>query len=134
MDLSKPLIDLIPSLHGSVLTVLMDYTAHGNALSGRQVAARIKDRGSQEGVRRVLQTLVEAGLVHRRDHPSVALYSINWEHLALTPLMALRGVREQLFERIRARIATWEIQPVSAVVFGSVARGDSHPKSDVDVL
>src|SRR5689334_19491192 len=133
MSLSKPIVDISPSLHGDVLTVLVDYV-HGQPMSGRQIAKKIPGRGSQEGVRRVLQALVEAGVVRRSDHPPTALYSLNEEHLAVPHLLALHGLREELFGRMRAHITTWAIQPVSAVVFGSVARGDAHERSDIDVL
>jgi predicted nucleotidyltransferase len=133
MSLTKPIIDISPSLHGAVLTVLVDYL-HGQPLSGRQIAKKIPDRGSQEGVRRVLQALVEAGVVRRSDHPPTALYSLNEDHLAVPHLLALHGLREELFGRMRALITTWAIQPVSAVVFGSVARGEAHERSDIDVL
>jgi hypothetical protein len=133
MSLSKPIVDISPSLHGDVLSVLVDYV-HGPPMSGRQVARKIPKRGSQEGVRRVLQALVEAGVVRRNDHPPTALYSLNEEHLAVPHLVALHRLRDELFTRMRALIATWAIQPVSAVVFGSVARGEAHERSDVDLL
>ncbi len=133
MSLSKPIIDISPSLHGDVLTVLVDYI-HGQPLSGRQIANKIRDRGSQEGVRRVLQALVQAGVVRRSDHPPTALYTLNPDHLAVPHLLALQGLREELFGRMRELIISWRIQPVSAVVFGSVARGEAHAQSDVDVL
>jgi hypothetical protein len=120
-------------LHGDVLTVLVD-DVHGQPMSGRQIAKKIPGRGSQEGVRRVLQALVEAGVVRRSDHPPTALYSLNEEHLAVPHLLALHGLREELFGRMRALITTWAIQPVSAVVFGSATRGAAHERSDIDVL
>ncbi len=134
MNLSAPLTDVSPSLHGAVLTVLAEAHARGEALSGRRVAARIRDRGSQEGVRRVLEALLCAGLVHRAEHPPAALYTLNAEHLAMPYLLAVHNLRDELFARMREQIASWEIRPVSAVIFGSVARGDSHAGSDIDVL
>jgi len=134
VNLSAPLTDVSPSLHGAVLTVLAQASAQGQALSGRRVAARIRDRGSQEGVRRVLKALATAGLVHRVAQPPAALYTLNTEHLAVPHLLAAHNLREELFARMREFIGTWEIQPVSAVVFGSVARGDSDAGSEIELL
>lgn len=134
MNLSAPLTDVSPSLHGAVLTVLADAHRNGQVLSGRSVAARINSRGSQEGVRRVLVALVEAGVVNRVEAPPAALYALNQDHLAVPHLLALHGVREELFVRMQELIATWRVEPVSAVLFGSVARGDSAGASDIDVM
>jgi predicted nucleotidyltransferase len=134
VNLSAPLTDVSPSLHGAVLTVLAEASTYGQALSGRRIAARIRDRGSQEGVRRVLEALVEAGLVRREDQPPAVLYTLNTDHLAVPHLLAIHHLRDELFNRMRAEIANWEIQPVSAVIFGSVARNDSHVGSDIDLL
>ncbi|MGH3656276.1 MAG: nucleotidyltransferase domain-containing protein [Micromonosporaceae bacterium] len=131
MNLSTPLKDVSPSLHGDVLTVLA--RAQG-PLTGREISRRIAARGSQEGVRKVLRALTDAGLVRRDDQPPATLYSLNQDHLAVPHVLALARLREELFRRLRGLIAEWEIQPVSAVVFGSVARGDAHLGSDVDIL
>ncbi|MGH3738707.1 MAG: nucleotidyltransferase domain-containing protein [Micromonosporaceae bacterium] len=143
MNLSEPLADVSPSLHGRVLSVL---TAADKPLTGRQVAARVSGTPrksgdfhappgrSVSGTLRVLNLLVDSGLVDRVDHPPSALFTLNRDHLAARHIVALTGLREELFDRLRELIAGWEILPVSAVVFGSVARGDSGPDSDVDLL
>lgn len=135
MDLTRPLAAVSPSLQGAVLTVLAEADAHDEWLSGRRVAARIPDRGSQEGVRRVLDALATSGIVVKeaRHRPAI-LYRLNAEHIATPHLLAIHRIRDELLSRMRALIEAWEIRPVSAILFGTVARNDARTDSDVDIL
>jgi predicted nucleotidyltransferase len=44
------------------------------------------------------------------------------------------GLRQKLFERIQVKVKSWMIQPISLAIFGSVARGNGTPESEIDVL
>jgi len=52
----------------------------------------------------------------------------------LTAAVALLDLRGRLFERIRQQLKQWPMPPAAAAVFGSAARGDGDPASDIDVL
>lgn len=62
------------------------------------------------------------------------LYTLNRDHIAAGAIITLTRLRPLLIERIRERVAGWEVQPVHASIFGSAARGDGDTESDVDML
>jgi predicted nucleotidyltransferase len=49
-------------------------------------------------------------------------------------VLAPQDLRGQLFSRIRRALADWDPAPRAAAVFGSAARGDGGPESDIDLL
>jgi hypothetical protein len=83
MDLSLPLATVAPSLDAEVLTVLARTTA---PLSGRRVGALAR-RGSHQGVQRVLNRLVEHGLVLAEPASPAILYRLNRDHVLAEPLL-----------------------------------------------
>lgn len=130
MDLSFPYATVVPSLDGPVLQVL---ARSGKSLTGRQVQ-RIAARGSVPGVARVLDRLVDSGLVVAERTGSAILYSANRDHLAWPAVETIMSLRDELFGRIAAVLRDWHPVPVKAVVFGSAARADGGPDSDIDIL
>lgn len=130
MDWTDPTLAAASSLDGCVLAVLAGTTER---LTGREVHRRAV-RGSAVGVRDTLVRLVDQGLV-RREHAGPAhLYWLNREHVAAPVALALAAIRPTLFRRLRDALQGWDPAPLAAAVFGSVARGDGTPESDVDVL
>jgi predicted nucleotidyltransferase len=130
MDFRHPLKVITPTLDGDVLTVL------GRAeqeLSGREVH-RLVGHSSEQGVRRTLNRLAEQGIVLRRAAGRANLYSLNREHLAAPSVERLAVLRLELIRRLREAIAAWAVAPLAAVLFGSVARGEAGPDSDLDLL
>jgi predicted nucleotidyltransferase len=130
MDWTDPTRSITPTLDGAVLTVLAGVT---EPLTGREVHRRSR-RGSVMGVYRVLGRLEEQGLVVGSDAGPARLYQLNRDHVAADVAVLLRDLRTRLFDRIRQDLASWPVAPVSAALFGSVARGDGDTDSDVDVL
>ncbi|TQL66703.1 nucleotidyltransferase-like protein [Nocardioides albertanoniae] len=130
MDLSFPYATLVPSLDGPVLQVL---ARSGKPLSGRQIQ-RIAERGSVPGVARVLDRLVDSGLVVAERTGAAILYSVNRDHLVWPAVDTIMSLREDLFGRIAATVRDWRPLPAKAVVFGSAARADGGPDSDIDIL
>lgn len=131
MDLSSPISSVIPSVHGVVLAVLARTDA---PLSGRGVAALTGGRAGQWRVNQVLGELTEAGIVTREEHPPAYLYRLNRAHLAAAPITALASLRATLIASMQAAVEAWP-RPAAAVwLFGSAARGDGGPASDIDVL
>jgi DNA-binding transcriptional ArsR family regulator len=129
MDVSKPLEAMLPAVDSAVLAVL---ARSEKPRTGREIA-RVTDR-SQPGVQRVLNRLVEQGLVHRTDAGSSRSYMLNREHIAAGPVEELANIRPTLFKRLRELIAGWSVPPVHASVFGSAARGDGTTQSDIDIF
>lgn len=103
------------------------------AMTGRQVAL-LTGRKSHSGVLDALHRLSEQGLVDRAELNHAFLFSLNREHLAAPAVLALAGLRTALIAQIREEIATWEIPPTHASMFGSAARGDGDTSSDIDLL
>jgi predicted nucleotidyltransferase len=130
MDLAFPHSAVSPTLEGDVLVVLAGTT---RPLTGREVA-RLARRGTPPAVAAALNRLVRQGLVHREEVGSAFLHTLNRDHLAAPAVLVLAGLRTELLERLRAAVGDWEIQPVSAALFGSAARGDGDVDSDIDLL
>jgi hypothetical protein len=119
-----------PTLEGDVLIVLAGTT---RPLTGREVA-RLARRGTPPAVAAALTRLVRPGLVHREEIGSAFLHTLNRDHLAAPAVLVLAGLRSELLERLSAAVADWEIQPVSAALFGSAARGDGDVEQEVTAL
>jgi predicted nucleotidyltransferase len=130
VDWTDPTRAVTPTLDGAVLTVLAGVT---EPLTGREVHRRAR-RGSAMGVHRVLGRLAEQGLVLAVDAAPARLYQLNRDHVAADIAVLLLNLRTRLFDRLRQDLATWQVAPVSATLFGSVARGDGDTDSDVDLL
>lgn len=131
MNLSAPYEAVLDRSVGRALGVLAGTT---RPLSGREVAAL--SHASSSTTWRVLQRLADHGLVRVQEAGSGAalLYSLNRNHLAAEPAIALFELRQRLFERLRRELSTWSALPVHASVFGSVARGDGSIRSDIDIF
>ncbi len=129
MELSHPLRVVTSALDADVLEVL---ARAETAFTGRDIARRIE--ASTEGTRRVLARLVEQGIVLREPAGAAQMYRLNREHLAAPAVIALAGVREDLVTRLRVLLSGWSPAPVYAALFGSVARGQERPDSDLDVF
>lgn len=130
MDLGEPYAAISPSLEGPILDVLAHTT---RPLTGREVS-RLAKRGSERGVRLVLNRLNEHGLVDRQEAGSAFLYVLNRDHVASHVVLELVRLREELLDRISQEIAGWHLQPLHASIFGSAARRDGDVDSDVDLL
>jgi Nucleotidyltransferase domain len=130
VDVAHPISAVSPSLEGEVLQTLAGTSM---AMTGRQVAV-LTGRRSHSGVLDALNRLTQQGLVDRVELNRASLFSLNRDHLAASAVIELAGLRTELFERIRAEIATWEPMPIHASLFGSTARGDGDTRSDIDLF
>jgi hypothetical protein len=90
--------------------------------------------GSDRGVRLALNRLAEQGLVETLEAPPAVLYTLNREHIAAPVAVALVGLSGALLERLREALATWEVSALHASLFGSAARSDGDPSSDIDLF
>lgn len=132
MNLSEPLDGLTGPVNAAVIRAL---ARTDTGLSGRQVGT-IADVGSTSSVYRSLTGLVQLGLVTAESVPPAILYRINRNH-ALWPAIELGlDARNRVFESIHEFCVNElpEELNVTVVVYGSVARRESTPDSDIDLL
>jgi predicted nucleotidyltransferase len=130
MDFQRPLSVVAPTLDGDVLAVL---AGAKEEFTGRRIH-RVLDRGSEQGVRKAADRLVEQGVVIRRQAGQAKLYGLNRDHLAAPYIEGLGALRAELVERLRETVAAWEMPPSVVLLFGSVARGEAGAESDLDLL
>lgn len=130
MDLTDPTRSVTATLDGPVLAVL---ALAGKPLTAGDVAARMP-RGSEIGVRRSLERLVGQGIVRATEMGRNRVHELNRDHVAAPVAELLAGLRLEVWKRLRATLKAWNPRPVYACVFGSAARGDGDPDSDIDVL
>ena len=129
MDFAEPLQALIPGATGRVLAVLVQTSM---PLSGRAIA-ELGGVSSAQGAR-VLQRLVELGVVQGRSAPPAILYSLARDHVAAEPLLTLGSLPAKLTERLAEKVASLEPSPACVGTYGSFARHEARTDSDIDVL
>jgi predicted nucleotidyltransferase len=91
-------------------------------------------RHSEDGIRRVLHRLTEQGIVTSERVGQAFTYRLNRRHLAADAVIALARLGATLLDRIEQALEAWESPPVYGAVFGSAARGEMRPDSDIDLL
>jgi predicted nucleotidyltransferase len=130
MDFRRPLSVVAPTLDGDVLGVL---AGAEEEFTGRRIH-RVLGHGSEHGVRKAADRLVDQGIVTRRQAGQAKLYSLNRSHLAAPYVEGLGSLRVQLVKRLKDAVASWEKPPAYVFLFGSVARGEAGAESDLDLL
>jgi DNA-binding transcriptional ArsR family regulator len=130
MNLSDPTQAVGATLDGAVLAVL---ASSGRPLTVGQVAGQAA-RGSEIGIRRTLARLAEQGIVRGTMMGRNQVYELNRDHIAAHIAELMAELRPRLWDRFRGELADWRIRPLYACVFGSAARGDGDPTSDIDLL
>jgi predicted nucleotidyltransferase len=105
----------------------------GTGMTGREVArtAGVAQQSAAEGLAR----LERAGVVKSIPVGRAYLYTLNRElkivREGILPLLEKEGeIRSGVFEALRK---TFQGEVLSGVVYGSVARGEERPESDLDV-
>lgn len=102
-------------------------------LSGRELAKQASV--SQFKIRSVLQSLSSHGLLKMRVFGKAYLYSLNKRHILIQRMKPLLELEDDFF----AFFGQWVMRqvpfkPISLVLFGSMARGEERPESDIDLL
>lgn len=115
--------------------VLRELLRHGGELGAADVAARVAL--SPQHVRVVLGHLVRLGLVDQLGPGRARLYRARAAHPLAGPLAALFAAEEERFPAVLAAMrdaaAAMRPRPLAVWLYGSVARGEDTPESDVDV-
>ena len=130
VQLQRPLGTIAPTLEAEVLQVL---AGADEPFTGRQVA-RLMPKHSTKGVNLALRRLVEQGVVESAPAGAANLYRLNRHHLATEHILALARLRDELLSRIRELVTPWQVPTELVVLFGSAARGQMRPDSDIDVF
>ncbi len=130
MLLDRPMLTISPTIDGDVLSVL----ARADAAFTAPKVQRLLERHSVPGVRKVLNRLVEQGIVNADQAGRTLTYRLNREHLAAAPIIELAHMDDALIERIRTAVATWDRAPLLVMLFGSAATGGMRVDSDIDVF
>jgi len=130
MDLSSPLRTLIPSLDSAVLEVL---AGTESSMSLAQVS-KLAPRGSRPGLALALDRMVEHGLVTATPANRGAMYRLNRDHILADSVLSAARARTTIFARIGEQVADMDQQPLHVSVFGSFARREAGPVSDIDLL
>src|SRR5712691_10458572 len=129
MNLQRPFQVVAPTLDGDVLTLL----AHADRpLTGRAIAR--ESGASHGGVQRALEHLVAEGIVTQERAGRAFLYRLNRDHLAARWIEGLASLRLELIERLREKVAAWQVPADAVVLFGSAARNEAGQRSDIDLL
>ncbi|HEX2189091.1 MAG TPA: nucleotidyltransferase domain-containing protein [Longimicrobiaceae bacterium] len=108
-------------------------------VSGRE-AQKLAGVRSRRGAGTALDDLSDLGVLRRTETRGSHLYQVNPQHELVPPLTALFGKEEgrlrELVATIRAGLAERELaeRVRSVVLYGSNARRDATPRSDVDLM
>lgn len=130
MLLHRPFEALTPTLDGPVLQVL---AGADTQYTVSRVTALVGD-ASSAGVRKALNRLVAQGLVGRRGDGVAYLYQLNRDHLLAGPVLAIARAQQTLRQRVAEHAGAWPHPPLLLALFGSAARGQMRPESDLDLL
>ena len=127
MLLSEPFGGIIPGARGAVLAVLL---RTDTPLTGRQVHALVSDDYSLWSVQEALKAVSRLGLVDTQTIGRAGVHTIHEDHIAVPPLRLLLDPVAALTDVVREE-ANDEVEAV--ILFGSVARGEATPDSDIDL-
>lgn len=126
MDFGQPFGGIIPGARGAVLSVLL---RTGAGLTGRGVHALVGSGHSLGSIQQALRDLEALGLIVTDSVGRAGVHRINVNHAALAPLQALRSPLDMLAQTVADAVTGAD----AVIVFGSVARGEARPDSDVDL-
>ncbi|MDR1189108.1 MAG: nucleotidyltransferase domain-containing protein [Bifidobacteriaceae bacterium] len=130
MDLTAPLQSLVPSVDAAALHVL----AGVEGALGESQIHRLAPRGSRRGLGLALSRLAQHGLVIAEPTNHGYRYRLNREHVLAASVLAAARARQEFIERLSSACERLLPAVVCAALFGSVARRESGPGSDVDLL
>ena len=129
MDFMRPIEAIVPGAQGRVLAVLAETTAELNLRTIAQLAGV-----SQAQASRVLPGLVELGVVERREVPPASLFRLEPEHVAALALLDIARSTDFVLDEVGRLAGALPHPPLSVIVFGSFARREAGPDSDIDLV
>jgi predicted nucleotidyltransferase len=116
--------------------LLRELSLHGGQLSAPSLVLRTAlAKGS---VRTGLNVLLKFGVVAVKGSGHAQLYSLRSDHPLLAPIEDLFEAEQARFnaiqEAMRQAATSCEPAPIATYVYGSFARGQDRPDSDLDIL
>lgn len=127
MLFDQPFGGVVPGARGAVLAALL---RTDTPLTGRQIHGLVSDQHSLWTVQEALKALAQIGVVSMRIVGRAGIHTINEGHYTVAPLRALVDPIGALTETVRETVGE-EVK--AAILFGSVARGEARPGSDIDL-
>lgn len=127
MFFDQPFGGLVPGAQGAVLSVLLHTDA---PLTGRDIHRLVGGRYSLWSIQQAVRTLSQIGIIDTRSIGRAGVTTINEEHAAVAPLRLLLDPIAMLREAVSAVVGD---DVSSVILFGSLARGEATPDSDVDL-
>lgn len=114
--------------------VALEVLAGTQGAFGASKIHQLGQRGSRQGIVNALDRLVEHGLVLSEPTNHGSMYRLNRDHLLAPAVLQAAEARHVLLRRLADQCRQLDPAPVSAALFGSVARNDSTETSDIDLL
>jgi predicted nucleotidyltransferase len=127
MFFNEPFGGIIPGARGAVLATLL---RTGTPLTGRQIHRLVRDEYSLWTVQGALKALTRLGLVETQTIGRAGVHTINEAHASVAPLRALLDPVASLRAAINAGT---DGDDHAVILFGSIARGEATPDSDIDL-
>ena len=127
MFFNEPFGGIIPGARGAVLAVLL---RTDTSLTGRQIHGLLSDDYSLWTVQEALKSLTKLGLADTQTIGRAGVHTINEEHASVPPLRALLDPVAALRDAVSA-VTDGNVKAV--LLFGSIARGEATPDSDIDL-
>ena len=127
MLFGEPFGGVIPGVRGAVLAALLRTET---PLTGRQVHGLVSDY-SLWTVQGALKALMQLGLINTQTVGRAGVHTVNEDHVALAPLRALLDPIAAL--TVTSRESVGDGTGKTVILFGSVARGEAHLTSDIDL-
>lgn len=129
MDLSHPARDLIGDAAARILHRL---SLVSEGLTGRRIAALAELPTSSTN--RALEKLEAVGLVRALPAGNAKLYRLNRGHVLWPPVEQMLTAPARVEELAATLVHEALADRASVAVYGSMARGEAGPESDVDLL
>ncbi len=129
VDFRHPIEATIPGAQGRVIAALLGTSGELNLRTIARVAGVSIAQAS-----RVLPGLVALGMVERREVPPSSLFRLVPEHVATHALLDIAHSRAVVMTEMGRAASRIRPAPASVIAFGSFARGDGQPDSDIDVI
>jgi predicted nucleotidyltransferase len=123
----QPFGGVIPGARGAVLAALL---RTGAPLTGREVHRLVGGGYSLWAVQETLRALDQLGLIRTQIIGRAGVHTVNEDHIAVAPLRALLDPIAALTDTVHATVGD---QVETVILFGSIARGASDGRSDVDL-
>lgn len=116
--------------------ILRELALHGKELSTTTISQRTGI--SDQSVRNAIRALLPTGVLMFYGQGRAVSYRLDVEHPigeALRDLFRAEGARmEEIRETVASAARQMEPHPLAVWLFGSVARGEDGPSSDIDLL